>query len=139
MGPTPGTTCTGTCPNGPDCDCEHEIRFHWTVSNVRLIYAGGHCHAPSCKSMKLYRNDTGTLELICAQLPVLGSGNVTHDKFDEADYIGIPPCLWGEDKGLESSVLLPANTPLVSIKKNRNTHSGHYGEMASWQMRGTPY
>ena len=26
--------------------------------------------------------------------------------------------------------------PLLSIKKNRNTHVGHYGEMASWQMRG---
>ena len=25
---------------------------------------------------------------------------------------------------------------LVSIKRNRNTHDGHFGEMASWQMRG---
>ena len=33
-------------------------------------------------------------------------------------------------------VLLPAGVPLLSIKKNRNTYVGHYGEMASWQMRG---
>lgn len=23
--PTPGTSCTGDCPNGDDCDCHHEI------------------------------------------------------------------------------------------------------------------
>lgn len=39
--PTPGTSCTGTCPNGSDCECVHTIHFKWTVSNIRLIYAGG--------------------------------------------------------------------------------------------------
>ena len=48
-------------------------------------------------------------------------------------------CLWGDDKGLEPSVLLPPNTELVSIKRNKNTHVGHYGEMASWQMRGVNF
>ena len=38
--------------------------------------------------------------------------------------------------GLLPSVMLPAGTPMVSIKRNFNTHMGHYGEMASWQMRG---
>jgi hypothetical protein len=42
---TPGTTCTGTCPDGPDCDCVHTIVARWTMSNTRLVYAGGHCHA----------------------------------------------------------------------------------------------
>jgi hypothetical protein len=36
-------------------------------------------------------------------------------------------------------VLLPPNTALVSIKKNHNTRAGHFGEMASWQMRGLTY
>ena len=102
---------------------------------MRLVYAGGHCHAPSCISLNLYRNDTG--EVLCEQMPVYGTGNVSHDKYDEAGYIAIPPCLWGNDTGLRPSVLLPAGTPLRSIKKNRNTHIGHLGEMASWQMRGT--
>merc|ERR1712139_297090 len=31
--PTPGTTCTGTCPDGPDCECEHTITYYWEVSN----------------------------------------------------------------------------------------------------------
>ncbi|KAH3737860.1 uncharacterized protein LOC127850309 [Dreissena polymorpha] len=136
--PTPGTKCSGDCPNGKDCDCVHTIVFRWTVSNMRLIYAGGHCHAPSCISLNLYRNDTGhEMELLCSQMPVYGSGNVTHNKYDELGYLALPPCLWGNDKGLQPSVFLGPNTPLVSIKHNHNTNMGHYGEMASWQMRGT--
>lgn len=135
--PTPGTTCTGTCPDGDDCECVHTIHYKWVESPnrpMRLIYAGGHCHAPACISLELFRNDTG--ELLCAQIPRYGEGNVHEDKYDEAGYIAIPPCLWGDDHGLEPSVLLPAGTPLYSVKKNRNTKVGHFGEMASWQMRG---
>lgn len=135
--PTPGTTCTGKCPDGDDCQCIHTIVFRWNVTNVRLIYAGGHCHAPACLSLTLYRNDTGhEMEILCQQLPVFGKGNITRDKYDEKGYIALPPCLWGKGQGLEPSVLLPPNTPLVSIKRNINTHVGHFGEMASWQMRG---
>jgi len=101
--------------------------------------AGGHCHAPSCISLELYRNDTGTPKLLCRQLPQYGQGNVHVDKYDEAGYIAIPPCLWGDDKGLDPPQWLPANTPLFSIKKNHNTHQGHFGEMASWQMRGVNF
>ena len=77
------------------------------------------------------------MELLCHQAPIYGKGNVEKDKFDEFGYVTLPPCLWGEDEGLEPSILLPPNTPLVSIKKNINTRVGHFGEMASWQMRGT--
>lgn len=135
--PTPGTTCTGTCPNGPDCECEHTITFHFSLSNTRLIYAGGHCHAPACISIELYENSTGTPKLLCRQLPLYGKGNVSGDKYDEAGYLALPPCIWSDKggEGLEPSVWLPPNTPMISIKKNRNTHIGHYGEMASWQMR----
>ena len=130
--PTPGTTCTGKCPDGDDCECVHTIHYKWATGPMRLIYAGGHCHAPSCVSIELYRNDTG--ELLCRQLPVYGTG--TTDKWDQAGYLTLPPCLWGDDAGLVPSLLLPAGVPLLSIKKNRNTYVGHYGEMASWQMRG---
>jgi hypothetical protein len=139
--PTPGTTCTGTCPDGPDCACVHTITYHWTVSNIRLLYAGGHCHAPACISIELYENSTGTPKLLCNQLPAYGTGNVTHDKYDESGYLALPPCLWSDKggEGLEPSVWLPENTPMFSIKKNHNTHSGHFGEMASWQMRGVMF
>ena len=56
--------------------------------------------------------------------------------FDELGYLNIPPCLWGSEKdGLLPSEYLSYDTNLLSIKKNNNTFP-HYGEMASWQMRG---
>mmetsp|Transcript_15463 Transcript_15463/g.36558 ORF Transcript_15463/g.36558 Transcript_15463/m.36558 type:complete len:894 (-) Transcript_15463:53-2734(-) len=138
--PTPGTSCTGNCPDGADCECVHTITYHWTVSNIRLIYAGGHCHAPSCLSIELYHNLSGTPQLLCRQLPKFGQGNFPKDKWDEAGYATLPPCLWSdEDPSLDNSVWLPANTPMISVKKNRNTFLGHYGEMASWQMRGVNF
>ena len=137
---SPGSECTGNCPNGTDCVCHHTLTYNWTVSNIRLLYAGGHCHAPSCVGIWLYRNDPGhEMELLCHQAPIYGKGNVEKDKFDEFGYVTLPPCLWGDDEGLAPSILLPPNTPLVSIKKNINTRVGHFGEMASWQMRGTSF
>ena len=65
---------------------------------------------------------------------------MTTDKFDEKDYVLLPPCLWGtEDEGLAPPSWLPPGTPMVSVKRNRNTRGGHFGEMASWQMRGVPH
>ena len=162
---TPGSSCTGNCPSGDDCECIHTITYNNTVSNMRLIYAGGHCHAPACIGIWLYRNDPGhEMELLCHQAPLYGNGTGVNSKagmYDEKGYLALPPCLWGDDEGLHPSVLLPPNTPLVSIKKNKNSeppssaccrrplaplltgcrcahaaHMGHYGEMASWQMRG---
>ena len=44
-----------------------------SYEGVNLVYAGGHCHAPSCISMELFNADTG--ELICRQLPIYGKSN----------------------------------------------------------------
>jgi len=138
---SPGSSCTGNCPGGDDCDCVHTIHYNFNFGG-RLIYAGGHCHAPGCKDIRLFRNDTGhEMELVCHQIPKYGTGNNTNpkskeDTYDEPGYLALPPCLWGEDGGLEPSVMIPPNTPMVSIKRNFNTRMGHYGEMASWQMRG---
>ena len=56
--------------------------------------------------------------------------------FDELGYLALPPCLWGnESEGLVPPTFLSFDTNLMSIKRNNNTN-GHYGEMASWQMRG---
>ncbi len=210
--PTPGTTCTGTCPDGDDCECTHTILYKWDIwmrmwmfeaadarrlrqlttlvdkqdprkketdydtiveedpdvlahdaetntlirlvkSNdpIRLMYAGGHCHAPSCISLELYRNDTGhEMELVCRQEAILGKGDYAKDKFDDPDYIHIPPCIWRGPEGasasnetynevLNPSIVLPSGTPMVSIKKNRNTNMGHYGDMASWHMRAVNF
>ena len=82
--------------------------------------------------MELYNGDTG--ELLCHVDGDLGKGQ-KNIKFDEHGYIKINPCLWGYDEGLLTPPYISWNTSLISIKKNNNTW-GHYGEMASWQMRG---
>ncbi|KAH8049461.1 hypothetical protein JL721_11690 [Aureococcus anophagefferens] len=100
---TPGTSCVGDCPGGPDCECEHTITSHFDVS-------------------------------------VYGEGDVAADKFDEVGYVALPPCLWGsKDEGLEPPVFLGEDTPMFSITHTWNTHVGHTGQMASWQMRGVPF
>jgi len=139
------------CPEGiPPSECIHEITSRWQVKDMldctpgkdphcmtskngfALIYAGGHCHAPSCISIELYNADTG--ELLCRQTPLWGTGST--NRFDEAGYLALPPCLWGsEEEGLVPPSILSLNTNLLSVKRNNNT-VGHYGEMASWQMRG---
>ncbi|KAH8052627.1 hypothetical protein JL720_14864 [Aureococcus anophagefferens] len=127
---TPGTSCVGDCPGGPDCECEHTITSHFSMSNASMIYAGGHCHAPACISIELYKNDTGTPELLCRQVSVYGEGDVAADKFDEVGY-ALPPCLWGsKDEGLEPPVFLGEDTPMFSITHTWNTHVGHTGQMA---------
>jgi len=139
------------CADGtPTQECVQEITARWQVKEmfsdctsgkknctgtskgIKLMYAGGHCHAPSCISMELYNYDTGAL--LCRQEPVFGSGST--DKYDELGYIAIPPCVWGSvDEGLIPPTLLSLDTTLMSIKRSNSTF-GHYGEMASWQMRG---
>lgn len=137
---TPGTSCVGDCPGGPDCECEHTITSHFSMSNASMIYAGGHCHAPACISIELYKNDTGTPELLCRQVSVYGEGDVAADKFDEVGYVALPPCLWGsKGEGLEPPVFLGEDTPMFSITHTWNTYVGHTGQMASWQMRGVPF
>ena len=134
-------------------DCVFEIKSNFTVRDmmstcdvrtnpacwgdtskfqgINLTYAAGHCHAPSCILMELYNADTN--ELLCRHDPVYGK---SHEVFDELGYLAIPPCLYGsEAHGLIPPTFLSYDTKLYSIKQNKNTDA-HYGEMASWQMRG---
>jgi hypothetical protein len=152
--------------------CVHTITSRWkvsdfagsddpTITGIELIYAGPHCHAPVCKSLELYDDDTG--RLLCSVEPLRGKGRrnsavstnhnnngtisfgafATEEKYDEEGFIAIPPCLWshnghrgnGDDDGLPPPTFLSFNTTLLSIKRANNTYS-HTGEMASWQMRG---
>ena len=130
-------------PGTPYEERIHSITGRWQVkdmvdANIRkntmglkFIYAGPHCHAPTCISMELYNADTG--QLICGVIPEYGKGRL-NVSFDELDYIRVDPCVWGEDAGLMEPMFLSWDTNLTSIKKNNNTNA-HYGEMASWQTR----
>ena len=44
-----------------------------SYEGINIIYAGGHCHAPSCLSIELFNEDTG--KLICKQMPVYGKSD----------------------------------------------------------------
>lgn len=146
------------CPEGtPKSQCIQEISSRWKVSDmmhdcslhnskwctgkgskdetkvegIQIMYAGPHCHAPSCLSMELYNADTG--RLICSVVPIQGK---THRIYDEHGFLAIPPCLWGDpSEGLLEPELMSLSTTLLSIKRNNNTFA-HTGDMASWQMRG---
>ena len=67
-------------------------------TDVLLLRAGTHCHAPACINETLTNLDTG--ELICYNAPLYGKGEVgpkSGQSFDEPEYAaGIPPCYWGD-------------------------------------------
>lgn len=144
----PGEYDITQCPKGtPPAQCIQIITARFTVRSItpstgnpdsnsiegiKLIYAGPHCHAPSCLSMDLYNADSG--QLLCHVEPIHGGGS--DHPYDEQDFISIPPCLWGNvTEGLVEPQLLPLDTTLLSIKRNNSTLP-HTGEMALWQMRG---
>ena len=63
--------------------------------------------------------------------------------FDDKGYSTLPPCLWGRDGeggglALSPRPRVPLNATLRSVCRQNST-IGHYGQMASWQMRGVFY
>ncbi len=64
------------CSFRTNVDCADPSRV--TEKGVNLIYAGAHCHAPSCLRMDLINMDTG--QLVCRNTPVYG---VTDEVYDE--------------------------------------------------------
>ena len=94
------------------------------TSQVLLLRAGTHCHAPSCINETLYNLDTG--EVICYNAPLYGQGEwpQSGQHFDEQEYAaGVPPCFWGsEEEGLPPPPRLNLTTRLRSVKHCNNTY-----------------
>ena len=90
-----------------------------------------HCHAPSCIREELWNADTG--ELICQVSVEYGDekNGDTHSVFNEANYVAIPPCIWGHQPGLQKPVRLTPDMNLTAIKYINNTFR-HFGQMAQW-------
>lgn len=116
------------------CDTPSNVWCGWgweRGSDVLLLRAGTHCHAPACLSEELYDAETG--QLICRNVPLYGTGGLT--PLNETGYaLGIPPCFWGPPPLLPPP-RLRQNQTLYSMKRVNSTY-GHTGEMAQWQMRG---
>lgn len=90
-----------------------------------------HCHAPSCIREEFWNADTG--EIICNVTANYGSPKYgsTIKTFNEADYITIPPCIFGHQPGLQRPFTLSPDTNVTAVKYFNNTYR-HLGQMAQW-------
>jgi len=126
------------CSKGPDGTWVHTVVGIQTPSTSGdLVAVHFHCHAPTCLSMSIARNDTG--EMICESLPTYGGDNAAQhhskysDKFQESGFIAVPPCLFGSpEHGLDPPPKL--NGVTLRIVKTSNATYGHHGEMAHGQF-----
>ena len=50
---------------------------------------------------------------------------------NEANYVALPPCLWGDQPGLRKPPTLTPDTNIRAIKYFNNTYR-HMGQMAQW-------
>ena len=100
-------------------------------SSVTLHVVTPHYHAPNSMRAELWQADVG--ELICNATARYGSvehGPVT-GVFNEADYVAIPPCIFGQQPGLQTPFTLSPHTNITAIKFFNNTFR-HIGQMAQW-------
>eukprot|EP01051_Picozoa_sp_SAG22_P019519 SAG22_NODE_3631_length_1605_cov_1.223772_3_plen_87_part_00 len=51
--------------------------------------------------------------------------------FNEANYIAIPPCIWGYQEGLRTPITIHPDTNLTAVKYFNNSFR-HMGQMAQW-------
>jgi hypothetical protein len=92
-----------------------------------------HCHAPSCIREELWNMDTIPPSIICNVSVRYGdekNGN-TSNIFNEANYVAIPPCIWGHQAGLSEPIKLTPETNIMAVKYFNNTFR-HFGQMAQW-------
>jgi len=90
-----------------------------------------HFHAPNSIREELWNADTN--EILCNVTAQYGDpkhGSV-NQIFNEADYIAIPPCIFGEQPGLQKPFTLSPDTKLRAVKYFNNTFR-HLGQMAQW-------
>jgi len=120
-----------------------KIEAHLTVANMGLEDVPAnystvswhvmtpHCHAPNCIREELWNADSG--EILCNVSAGYGAPQFgpTSRAFNEENYIAIPPCIFGEQPGLQTPFKLPPSTRLHAIKYFNNTYR-HLGQMAQW-------
>lgn len=93
---------------------------------ITPLVIAAHCHAPSCLMQELWNVDTN--ELICRVTAQYGTGK---DIYNEANYVALPPCIFGYEPGLKKPVTLKPETKLRAFKVFNNTYR-HLGQMAQW-------
>ena len=133
----------GGCSRAADGTWIHTVVGN-TMGKHTFVALNNHCHAPTCLSVQVFACHKGTpLEqctatngkLVCRTDPVYGgtgAPSIHGGRFDEAGYIAIPDCFWGDDQwGLEPP--LDVDGVPLHIVKIANATDGHYGEMSGGQ------
>jgi len=102
-----------------------------TYSTITPLVMTPHCHAPSCIREELWNADTN--EIICNVTALYGDEKygALSEVFNEANYVAIPPCIFGAQEGLQTPFALRADTNITAIKYFNNTYR-HLGQMAQW-------
>ena len=100
-------------------------------STITWFVMTPHFHAPNAIREELWNSDTGTI--ICNASAKYGSfeNGATTKHFNEANYIAIPPCLFGNQPGMQFPFTITPDTNLTAIKYINNTFR-HLGQMAQW-------
>jgi len=106
---------------------------HWNHFSPHVMTP--HCHAPSCIREELWNADTR--QIICNVSAMYGKPayGPSSAVFNEADYVAIPPCIFGNQPGLQSPFNLTPGTNITAIKYFNNTYR-HLGQAR--RPRGCP-
>ena len=99
----------------------------WT--SVQSFVMTPHCHAPSCIREEFWNEG----RIVCNVTANYGDEKYgsTNATFNEADYVAIPPCLFGHQAGLQYPITLKRGTNVTAHKFFNNTYR-HLGQMAQW-------
>ena len=98
-------------------------------SSVQNFVMTPHCHAPSCIREEFWNEGTKVCSVTANYGDEkYGSVNAT---FNEANYVAIPPCIFGEQAGLQFPITLKRGTNVTAHKFFNNTYR-HLGQMAQW-------
>ena len=78
-------------------------------------------------------DDEKNPELLCNATALYGDPVYGDVKavFNEANYVAIPPCIFGHQPGLQAPFVLTQGTNLTAVKYFSNTWR-HLGQMAQW-------
>eukprot|EP00040_Diaphanoeca_grandis_P032470 m.196795 g.196795 ORF g.196795 m.196795 type:complete len:870 (+) comp32636_c0_seq1:40-2649(+) len=102
-----------------------------TFTGITPLVMTPHCHAPSCIREEFWNADTG--EIICNVTAKYGNEmyGSTNNTFNEANYVAIPPCIFGNQTGLQFPFTVTPATKITAIKYLNNSFR-HLGQMAQW-------
>ena len=100
-------------------------------SDVFLVRAHAHCHAPSCIGATLFVDDTD--EVLCTTVAVYENNRTNGNSY----LLGVPPCIFGKaEDGLLPPPRLTLKTKLRTVFLHNASNQYQIATMADWDCRG---